>query len=80
MTKVLNSKELSFIFSVGVADSFYQNYLIAEEMIEEFASACFVEKSKQFLDEIQAFKAKWNLSTYFYLRNNVLIYFLCIFN
>lgn len=28
-------------------------------------------KSKQFLDEIDNFKSKWNLSTYFYLRNNV---------
>lgn len=70
--KALNSKEISFIYSVGVADSFYQNYTIAEELIEEF---CFANKgiqSKQFLQEIENFKSKWNLSTYFYLRNNVL--------
>lgn len=71
VSKALSAKELSFIFSVGVADSFYQNYLIAEEMIDEFVGACIGEKSKNFLAEIQSFKGKWILPTYFYLRNNV---------
>lgn len=76
LTKVLSSKELSFIFSVGVADSFYQNFLIAEELISEFHSACVKPKSQAFLEETQVFKSKWNLSTYFYLRNNVFFSFL----
>jgi len=72
--KMLNLKEISFIYGVGVADSFYQNYLIAEELIEDFLSVHKGTKSKQFNADIDAFKAKWNLSTYFYLRNNVFIY------
>ena len=69
--KCLGSKEISFIYSVGIADAFYQNYLLAEELMEEFLSIYKGNKSKQFNNELEAFKSKWNLSTYFYLRNNV---------
>lgn len=69
--KCLYSKDISFIYSVGVADSFYFNYVIAEDLIDLFTNLHKGVKSKQFSDEIENFKSKWNLSTYFYLRNNV---------
>lgn len=70
----LGKKEYSYIFNVGIADIFYLNFLVAEQLSSFFKK---FEIKSDFKAEVEClceiFLQKWNTSTYFYLRSNDII-------
>lgn len=70
----LGKKEYSYIFNVGIADIFYLNFLIGEQLSTFFKK---FEIKSDFKTEVEGlcegFLQKWNTSTYFYLRSNDII-------
>ena len=78
LAQYLNLPEVSFIYGVGLADLFFYNYEVSMNFVMGIKTQLLTLGSReQFeqlnsLESIKNFTSRWNVSTYFHLRYNVI--------